>query len=83
MKLILLFTIAICFLYPAESLPKFIRGRYFNKIGHKFRLSSVSDQYFDQRLDHFDESLKTTWKQVENIFIFLDFKILLIKMCVL
>jgi len=47
----------------AESLPKFIRGRLFERHLNSKLLSRVSDQYFEQRLDHFDESTTDTWKQ--------------------
>ena len=46
-------------------LSKFIRGRYFDKF-KGLTSSPFPEQYFDQRLDHFNEALKTTWKQVKS-----------------
>ena len=49
-----------------DCLGKFIRGRRFEKES-KDKLNGLRyppEQYFDQRLDHFDETLTTTWKQV-------------------
>ena len=50
----------------AESLPKFIRGKYFSRPKPNL-LSAIPDQYYDQRLDHFNEALIKTWKQVNLI----------------
>ena len=63
-SVILLLIFALCNI-PAESLPKFFRGRYF-ETSKKSLLSHVPDLYFDQRLSHFDESITTTWKQVKK-----------------
>jgi hypothetical protein len=61
-SVILLLIFSFCNI-PAESLPKFFRGRYFEAPKRNL-LSSVAENYFDQRLSHFDESITTTWKQV-------------------
>lgn len=47
-----------------ECLSKFIRGRYFDR-AKGLKSATFPEQYFDQRLDHFNEALKTTWKQVK------------------
>ena len=46
---------------------KFMRGRRFNNFKRLATLpeSPIPEQYYDQRLDHFNEALKTTWKQVK------------------
>lgn len=66
MKFLFLFALVLISFYPTESLPKFIRGRLFEKPKYRLRasLSRVPDEYYDQRLDHFDESQTATWKQV-------------------
>ena len=64
MKSVLFLTIIALCNIPAESLPKFLRGRLFDTPKRAQLLSSVPDLYFDQRLTHFDESITTTWKQV-------------------
>jgi len=46
-------------------LSKFIRGRHFDK-SKGLKTAPFPEQYFDQRLDHFNEALKTTWKQVDQ-----------------
>ena len=43
---------------------KFLRGRRFNNLKGLKASSNIPEQYYDQRLDHFNEALKTTWKQV-------------------
>ena len=48
----------------AESLPNnnFIRGRFFNtNVNNRF--AEIDTQWYDQRLDHFNEALTATWKQ--------------------
>ena len=64
MKFLFLLVIVLitCF-YPSESLPKFIRGRLFEKPRRLLHASNVPDQYYNQRLDHFDESQTATWNQ--------------------
>ena len=47
-----------------QSLPNMIRGRRFNQYPKKLKLSGIPEQYYDQRLDHFNEANKATWKQV-------------------
>ena len=53
-----------------EGIPNFYRGRRFNHIKKSennglFLLNSpIPEQYYDQRLDHFNEAQITTWKQV-------------------
>lgn len=42
----------------------FLRGKRFRKLNPDLKVTNISDQYYDQRLDHFNEALKTTWKQV-------------------
>ena len=56
-------------LSSCDGLSKFIRGRKFEQAASSdvkppHGLKYPPEQYFDQRLDHFDESLTTTWKQV-------------------
>ena len=48
-----------------DCLGKFIRGRRFEKPAQNLHagVKYPPEQYFDQRLDHFDESLTATWKQ--------------------
>ncbi len=71
-KFLYLFTIFfVCCIYSADSLPKFIRGRLFNRNNLQSKLlTNVPDQYFEQRLDHFDESTTDTWQQVLNFSIY-------------
>jgi hypothetical protein len=47
----------------ANSLPNFIRGKYFQR-PKTSGLTTIPDQYYEQRLDHFDESNIKSWKQV-------------------
>ena len=52
----------------AHGLPKFIRGRLFeNRDMHKLlsvvRDSNITEQWYTQRLDHFDEANAATWQQ--------------------
>lgn len=44
----------------------FMRGRRFlqHKRANIEKVDNITDQYYDQRLDHFNEALTTTWKQV-------------------
>jgi hypothetical protein len=69
LKPLALLTFAVLCLVPLnDCLPNFFRGKRFNhlQIAHErpHLLADIPDQYFDQRLDHFNEALTTTWKQV-------------------
>lgn len=61
-KLALTILVVYCVI-QIDALPKFIRGKFFNKL-KSYGLTSFPDQYYDQRLDHFDEANILTWKQV-------------------
>lgn len=47
----------------------FFRGRRFHHRKHEShqKLVDIPDQYYDQRLDHFNEAQTATWKQVYNL----------------
>ncbi len=64
-NLILTFLTVSC-ITTTNSLPNFIRGKYFQKLKLS-GLRSFPDQYYNQRLDHYDESNIKTWKQVFNL----------------
>jgi len=50
-----------------DCLSNFIRGRRFLKHTNlNLKLSNITDQYYDQRLDHFNEANRKTWKQVSE-----------------
>lgn len=72
MKPILLCALLILSIGSTSGLPKFIRGRNFYKQRSVFgaKQSNITDFYFNQRLDHFNEATKTTWKQVSIFLIF-------------
>jgi hypothetical protein len=57
-----------------SALPNFFRGKRLNHLRRapeqEHLLSAIPDQYFDQRLDHFNEAQTDTWKQVKNRPIF-------------
>lgn len=49
---------------------RFFRGRRFNHLLKNRKdldqkIADIPEQYFDQRLDHFNEAVNTTWKQVK------------------
>lgn len=46
-----------------SALRKFINGKYFSKI-KSTGYTDIPDQYYDQRLDHYNEAIVDTWKQV-------------------
>ncbi len=51
----------------AHGLPKFIRGRLFENrklhtIFGALRDSNITEQWYTQRLDHFNEANKATWR---------------------
>lgn len=48
----------------------FFRGRRFHHHRKQVeqQVTDIPEQYYDQRLDHFNEALTTTWKQVNHIF---------------
>lgn len=50
---------------------RFFGGRRFhhllNRKNHDHqKIADIPEQYFDQRLDHFNEAVNTTWKQVSQ-----------------
>jgi hypothetical protein len=53
---------AIFCVIQTNGLKKFIRGRNFHKIKSTVK-SPFPDLYYDQRLDHYDESNVATWNQ--------------------
>lgn len=59
---------AILNLTYIECLPKFIRGRRFERKNLLKGRQNITDLYFEQRLDHFNEALKTTWQQVDSLY---------------
>jgi hypothetical protein len=64
-KLCIIFVSVLIVLASVESLPNFIRGRLFNnKRFDKNILAAIDTQWYEQRLDHFNEALTSTWKQV-------------------
>jgi hypothetical protein len=66
-----IFTVSLLIAFSSvQSLSNFIRGRLFNnKRLDKNLLRDIETQWYNQRLDHFNEALTSTWKQV-YIFIF-------------
>lgn len=50
-------------LFSSSSNTYFVRGRRFRKLTRPIEMGNITDQYYDQRLDHFNEALTTTWKQ--------------------
>ncbi len=57
----LLIIIGISLISQSIAFSKFIRGKRFKKVDHL--LTSIPEQYYDQRLDHFNEAETGTWKQ--------------------
>ncbi len=67
LKIAILLSIFVVLFASVESLPNFIRGRLFNnklKQHELEKFSQIDAQWYEQRLDHFNEATKTTWKQV-------------------
>jgi hypothetical protein len=65
--IILVFVVFDCLIAynQIDCLSNFIRGRRFSKhLNQNLKLSNITDQYYDQRLDHFNEANRKTWKQV-------------------
>ena len=63
MKIIFFLVLAVVFMNHTSALRKFINGKYFSKI-KTTGLTDIPDQYYEQRLDHYNEALLKTWKQV-------------------
>lgn len=62
MKIIFFLVLAVVFMNHTSALRKFINGKYFSKI-KTTGLTDIPDQYYEQRLDHYNEALLKTWKQ--------------------
>jgi hypothetical protein len=68
MRFLCLFTIAFVAIAEINCIPNFFRGKRFDYLkrvdsSSLHLLSAIPEQYYDQRLDHFNEALTTTWKQ--------------------
>ncbi len=61
--LISIFILTFFILNQVDCLSKFKSKKYFNK-NINLNKNLPDAQWYDQRLNHFDESDKTTWKQV-------------------
>ncbi len=65
LKFFVFFASLVIVFTSVESLPNFIRGRLFNNNRFdKNKLKDIETQWYNQRLDHFNEALTSTWKQV-------------------
>lgn len=58
-KKIILLTVAVDLI----SCNLFYRGLRFHQKNIE-KIEGIEDQYYDQRLDHFNEAVTTTWRQV-------------------
>ena len=62
------FITIFAFLNQVDCLSKFKSKKYFDK---NTNINVPDAQWYDQRLDHFDESEVSTWKQVCDLMIFI------------
>ena len=56
--------------HQVESFPRFFRGRLVrvrNEDNSHLKNNTITEQYYTQRLDHFDEALTKTWNQVNEM----------------